>query len=145
LTGAGEANFFSQKIQSSNFVLQRQRFSESEGWMRFKRNKSLVVLLVFLAACQATDQPALQRQLETAVTRVQNALVPDQRLDILEAQVRFENETWLLSGETTLPDAKAALVKAVDSRCRQATPSRYDAVAKPDFGRSTQAVVRECG
>lgn len=83
--------------------------------MLLKWNKSLVVFLVFLAACQANDQAALQQQLENTVAAVQNAFVPDQRLDILDAQVRFENGVWLISGETTLPEAKTALVQAVDS------------------------------
>ncbi len=111
--------------------------------MRFKRNKLPVILLVFLAACQVTDQSALQQQLETAVTRVQNAFVPDKRLDILEAQVRFENDAWLITGETTIPDAKAALVKAVDSLLA-GKPYQVDMMLlpSPTLGDSTHAIVR---
>lgn len=111
--------------------------------MRFKHKSFILVLLIFLAACQVTDQAALQKQLEAAVTRVQNVLVPDKRLEVFEAKVRFENGIWLITGETTLPEAKAALVKTLDSLLA-GKPHQVDLTLLPsaNLGDSTQAVVR---
>lgn len=111
--------------------------------MSFKRNQSLVVLLVVLAAGRAAAQSGMQQQLETTVARVQNALVPDKRLELLEAQVRLENAAWLITGETTLPGARAALVQAVDSLLN-GTPYQIDLtlLPSPALGDSTHAVVR---
>ncbi len=111
--------------------------------MLIKRYRLLFVSLVFLAACQSNDKVGLQQQLENTVTALQTTYIADKRLAILDAQVRFENGAWQISGETTVAEAKAALVQAVDSLL---AGKKYQVemtlLPSPALGDSTYALVR---
>jgi cell wall-associated NlpC family hydrolase len=80
-----------------------------------KRHELFSLLLIGCVACTADDPATLQRKLEDRLTQIQNAFVPDRRVEVLDTRVRFENGVWVLSGETTLPGAKQAITQAVDS------------------------------
>ncbi|MDZ7288907.1 MAG: C40 family peptidase [candidate division KSB1 bacterium] len=108
-----------------------------------KHYKFLVTLLLFLAGCESSNRTALQTQIEATITATQKVFVPDRRLDVFDAQVHFENGAWLIRGETTMPAAKTALIKAVDSLLAH-RQHKTEIALLPDstLGDSTQALIR---
>jgi cell wall-associated NlpC family hydrolase len=107
------------------------------------RFKFLIALLIFLLSCQISDRDTLQHRLNRVITDIQHSFIPDNRLDIFDAQAHFENGVWLITGETTVAEAKAAFIKAADSILAN---KKYKAeiilLPPPSLGDSVHALVR---
>ncbi len=111
--------------------------------MLAQRYKLFFIFPIFLVSCLSADRDAQRHQLENAATTIQTSFVPDKRLEVFDVQMKLENGAWLISGETTLPEAKATLAKALDSLL---AGKKYQLdmalLPSPALGDSTHGIVR---
>ncbi len=70
----------------------------------------LVVFTLFFGACSSSQQ---QQRVQDLVTQTKNEFVPDSRVNQFNVSVS-ESSPFVLSGETTLPEAKQSFLDALD-------------------------------
>ncbi len=66
-------------------------------------------ILVFLAGCNNLNEKVLQSEIDNITAR----LVPDQRMTLCRPLIKERNNTYILSGITTLPSAKSEIIKTL--------------------------------
>ena len=77
----------------------------------FTHNLKLAALLILLlGACSSSQQQTTQK----LITEVETAFVPDSRVDQFNIQVEYSRPI-LLTGETTIPEAKQALFDSLSN------------------------------
>jgi len=73
----------------------------------------LLLAILLITSCQ-NDQKLIS-QFEQQAQLIQQKYVPDLTLDVFHAKLEKEKDTWVVKGETTIPEAQEALLVLVDS------------------------------
>ena len=66
-----------------------------------------------ITGCTTSNQ---KEEIATVIKQTQNHFVPDSRVDRFEVQVQSGSDSLILRGETTLPEAKQALLDSLSKR-----------------------------
>lgn len=75
---------------------------------------TLFLILVFTSCTQeTTSQP--QEELNQYITEIQQSFVPDRRVDRLDVTSTKKGDKWVLTGETTLQEAKDSLISLLSN------------------------------
>lgn len=70
-------------------------------------------MVLLLGGCMNTQQ---QKEIKDLVETTKTRFVPDSRVDQFNVEVSSSNGTYVLSGETTIPEAKQELMDAISQR-----------------------------
>ncbi len=100
----------------------------------------ILALILILFSCEGNQ--AILRQFETGSKQIQQKYAPDLSLNVFSAQLTRQDGQWVLKGETTVSEAKKALIALADSLIGV---GRYRdsllVLPHPDLGDSTYAIV----
>ncbi|HHE54329.1 MAG TPA: hypothetical protein ENL21_01005, partial [Caldithrix abyssi] len=100
----------------------------------------LLSLLIFLFNC-SSDQQILD-VFEKLKQQTQQSYAPDLSMAVFEFQLEKENGQWVLKGETTVPEARSALLQKLDSLLKTKVNDQSLLLPHPDLGDSSWAIVR---
>ena len=74
---------------------------------------SLILSICLITGCSNSNQ---ESQAEAVIKATQNHFVPDSRVNRFEVEARSASDSLVLAGETTLPNAKQALLDSLSQR-----------------------------
>jgi len=100
----------------------------------------LLSLLIFLFNC-SSDQQILD-VFEKLKQQTQQSYAPDLSMAVFKFQLEKENGQWVLKGETTVPEARSALLQKLDSLLKTKVNDQSLLLPHPDLGDSSWAIVR---
>lgn len=75
---------------------------------------SLIGLLI-LASCTKKTEEKEENQAEVYISEIRNAYAPDKRVALFDVDANKSNNTYILKGESNLPDAVNALKEKLDA------------------------------
>lgn len=75
---------------------------------------SLIGLLI-LASCTKKTEEKEENQAEVYISEIRNAYAPDKRVALFDVDAKKSNDTYILNGESNLPDAVNALKEKLDA------------------------------
>ncbi len=106
--------------------------NERLGWLA-------VLLLTVLVACQ--QSLPVEEVFRTRLIAIQKQWVPDRTLDVLEATLVRTSGRWVLRGETTVPEARTAVLALADSLVGNAFVDSLLVLPHPSLGDSVFGIV----
>lgn len=71
----------------------------------------LIILLWSVVACETSQEP----EIEQIVEHTEEHFAPDSRVALFDIQAESVDGNWLLKGETTIPEAKEALLDSLSA------------------------------
>src|SRR5690625_5093601 len=82
--------------------------------MRYLKRSALISLFftVFLVGCQ---NKGIKQNVDTAIQHTKAHFAPDSRVNRFDVQAKVHSDSLILSGITTVPEAKAALLDSLSS------------------------------
>ncbi|APF17308.1 NLP/P60 protein [Caldithrix abyssi DSM 13497] len=106
-------------------------------------NRRILFFILFTAliiSCNS-DRQAL-RDFDRIKQQVRQQFAPDKSLAVFDFHLQKENGQWVLTGETTVPQARTALLQKLDSLLQQNVHDQSLILPHPDLGDSSWAIVR---
>ncbi len=100
----------------------------------------LTLILGLLVAC--SNNAHILKQFKHILQQVQQNYAPDKSLAVFDFQLQKENGHWVLKGETSVPQARTALLQKLDSLLQSKVEDQSLLLPHPDLGDSTWAIVR---
>jgi uncharacterized protein YgiM (DUF1202 family) len=101
----------------------------------------LVIVLLLLARC-VNNSPVVA-SFNEKMLKIQQQYVPDKSLDIFKAQLIKENNRWILSGETTVPEVREIVKLMADSLLGQEKyENKLNLLPDSTLGDSIYGIVR---
>jgi len=97
-------------------------------------------ILILLVGCSSDRQ--ILNQFQKISQQVEQKYAPDKSLAVFNFQLKKENGQWVLSGETTITEARTALLNKLDSLIKTKIIDQSVLLPHPDLGDSTWAIVR---
>src|SRR5690606_22106348 len=86
---------------------------KSIKFIRMNRLKKINLLsligLLILASCTKKTEEKEENQAEVYISEIRNAYAPDKRVALFDVDAKKSNNTYILKGESNLPDAVNAL------------------------------------
>ncbi len=109
-----------------------------------KRNKITGILfflvVLILLSCQSNQQ--IIQQFNTRTKQIQQQYAPDLSLNVFSVNLKKEQGNWVLTGETTVPEAEKAVVALTDSLLGSGKyENRLIRLPHPALGDSIYAIV----
>ncbi len=96
--------------------------------------------LFFLLSC--TNETQKFQQFTNIKKEIQQSFAPDLSIAVFDYQLKKENGHWILKGETTIPEARNALIRKLDSLFENKITDESVILPHPDLGDSNWAIVR---
>ncbi len=103
---------------------------------------NLVLLAVFLLISSCQNEKSIVSGFEEQVKKIQHEFIPDKALDVFKAEIKRENGSWHLKGETTVDKAKNAIYLLADSLLgKNQYEKDFQSLPHPALGDSNYALV----
>ncbi len=106
------------------------------------RNLVLLFLIIVLVISTCTSRNQVKNAFENKTQKIEDKYVPDPSLDMLSAEIEYDNNQWILRGETTVPEAKTELIAFTDSLFGENNyKNEFVELPHPNLGDSTYGIV----
>ncbi len=105
-----------------------------------KRFVILFVLIIFFAGC--SDQGKIINDFQSIQRQIREKFAPDKSLAFVNFELTRRNKTWVLKGETTVPQAHSELTKKLDSLLSKNFTDSSVILPHPELGDSIYGIVR---
>ncbi len=103
--------------------------------------KSFLLLVTLFFALACSNSQKIQSAFQQAQIQIQKKFAPDKSLAIAQFHLVNHNGQWVLKGETTIKDAKEAMLRKVDSLLGAPVQDSVLVLPDPALGDSTFALV----
>lgn len=97
-----------------------------------------VMAILVIGGCSEPSNQA--EEVESIIKSTQQYFVPDSRVDRFEVEVKRDTDSFILTGQTTLPEAKHALLDSL-SGWNKAVVDSIDLLPAKSLGKETYALV----
>jgi gamma-D-glutamyl-L-lysine dipeptidyl-peptidase len=77
--------------------------------------KFSILALFFLLFISCQNEQAVMEKFDARIEKIKKEIIPDKALDVFNADLKKENNAWVLNGESTVQKAKEAVVALSDS------------------------------
>lgn len=106
--------------------------------------KSIFLFLIFsLFISSCSDTQMTIEKFEQRMTQIQKQYAPDQSLNVFSVELEQKDGKWTAAGQTTLPEAKKAVIKFADSLLEKGGYSdQVELLPQAELGDSIFALVK---
>jgi len=106
--------------------------------------KSIFLFLIFsLFISSCSDTQMTIKKFEQRMTQIQTQYAPDQSLNVFSVELEQKDGNWTAAGQTTLPEAKKAVIKFADSLLEKGGYSdQVELLPQAELGDSIFALVK---